>query len=168
MDEIVIRNPVARWGQWLGLGILVLVFVLSDNTNADCYTGNCTTHASLLLTFSPLWGGLFIAAAVSAWTRLTLEQQGLRVRSVFGTKFYPWREISDMRVVKVRKYTNNVRTGTVRHVDIRHEDKWRKLPAPRAGLLLGAGAFDRSARQIWAVWRNEPVPRVQDPRSAAR
>lgn len=108
----------------------------------------------LLAVFSPLW---LVAALVGYYflrAQVRLDAAGLRAREFFTNRLYPWSDIEDVRVVMTRKYTNNIRTGTERHVDIYYRGKWRTLPVSAGGIMQGKASFERQATQIWQVWQS--------------
>ncbi|AEV83133.1 hypothetical protein ACWT_2112 [Actinoplanes sp. SE50] len=107
--------------------------------------------------FSPFWGGFLLAGYLSYRARVTVDSEGIRVKAVLDNKLHPWSTIHDVRVVKVRRYTNYFRTGTERRLEIRTEGRrgivsWEELPVPKAGLLVGKKKFDRQAELFWRAW----------------
>jgi hypothetical protein len=159
MSPVILRNPPGRWAAWLGIGIAGLIAVVAALPNAtsctDSFGNPCQAPSAWvwLLFTSPFWIAFFIVAYFSFRARVVLDDTGLRVKAAWDHKTYSWADITDVRLVKTRRYTNNIRSGTERRLDILVRGKgWTELPVPKAGLLLGKAAFDQQAQLLWQIW----------------
>lgn len=102
---------------------------------------------------APIYIPFLLAALFSARARVIVDDTGITATSVTGRKVHPRPEIAEVRTVKTEYYSDSIRTGTDRCVDVSVGGKWRDLPVPKAGCSSAAtnksgrpGSFTRPGR----------------------
>ncbi len=174
MARFTVRNPTARWVFRLVVGLVLTCAVLGwansladpcdDVSRRTCHEvpyAQSLGMAALFAGWFPL--GFFFAAFLSWYARLDVTDEGIRTRSLFGTRIYPWPTIQDVRMHTTKYTANGIPSGADREVQIMVNARWHGMPVPRAGWFVGRDLYEDQAQAIWNAWRD----RVGPPRSQA-
>jgi hypothetical protein len=155
MREVQIRNPTSRWMTWFATaGVLLVVWLCFGNSAARSADGPNPAAAYLAVGafVGPFFLGFLLAGIFSCRARVTLTEEGLRVRALWDHAVYPWHTIGGVRR-HTTEYRSNMSKSVGRTVDIHVNGRWKELPVPKAGKFIGREDYDRDVAVIHDTWR---------------